>query len=348
MIDKQRHIDLFKGIINDFYPTIIDAEYGSEGTSSLKGVLDSIQEIYKYIYAGGVNKITIFKYDDISQISSKGVPIHLTQFSSLTQYQYSSKLTIQLINGEECYILLDDIEAEQIAKATFLYQKEKNKEFIITGKRKNQLPNSPDIDSIFAINTFKSLDEAIEYYKTSIVKPAKCQKIRDSFINEKRLLFNPGPEHFLRDSMENFLKTRLRGNPEVRIEQTIDGSHPVDIKVSWLEAKHIALIEIKWIGKSINFQNNIITYTDARAREGAQQLADYLDGNFGEVPTHTTRGYLVVFDGRRKNPTNSRDNLSNADGFRFEFQEIEFDPKHHEVRKDFNIPVRLFINPVCN
>lgn len=347
MIDKQKHIQFFKDILTDFYPLVIERDYGSNGVSALRSVLNSIQEIYKHINVRVFESITILEYSEHSHISSLPGSRHFTQFRSLTQVSGKS-ISIQIISGEECYVVAEELDLNQVLPLAFVYQKKQNEETIVTKSTTIKLPSIPDADSFFAINTFKSLDEAIEYYQTSIVKPGICPILSQAFLNPRKLFFKPGPEHTLRDSMIFCLKIRLRGNPEIRPEQNVDSSHPVDIKVSWMEANHIALIEIKWLGKSINDSGCMVTYTDARARSGATQLAEYLDSNFKEVPTHTTRGYLVVFDLRRRNPTNDRTAISREDGYHYESREITYDPAYHEERTDFNVPIRMFINPVCN
>ena len=167
------------------------------------------------------------------------------------------------------------------------------------------------------------------------------------FRAEKRqTLFKPGPEETMRNSLTNYLKNVLP-NAEVRPEQVVDDSHPVDIKVTWMLTSKLALIEIKWLGKSLNDGGNFVTYTDARAREGAQQLNHYLDGNQQQAPAHTTMGYLVVIDGRRYGLNAASTSVNAANGGRYRNQEIAFDPEFHTIRPDFARPIRMFAEPIC-
>jgi len=151
----------------------------------------------------------------------------------------------------------------------------------------------------------------------------------------------------MRKSLTNFLDISLRG-VEVRPEQVVDETHPIDIKVTWMfQAKH-ALIEIKWLGTPKYDDSHLgASYTDYRARQGAKQLADYLDSNQEYAPLHTQRGYLVVIDGRRQGLNPDISAVNRKMGFHYEHQELDFDPKYHEIRNDFAYPIRMFAEPKC-
>jgi len=123
----------------------------------------------------------------------------------------------------------------------------------------------------------------------------------------------------------------------------------VDIKVVWKMENRTAIIEVKWIGKSFNLKTQKITasYADARAKQGAKQLAEYLEGHKQQASKEDTRGYLVVFDCRRKGLKPSTTEVDSVKGLYFQSREIEFNPKFHKTRKDFDEPIRMFMEPVC-
>jgi hypothetical protein len=151
----------------------------------------------------------------------------------------------------------------------------------------------------------------------------------------------------MRRSLFKYLYDVLSGDAEIRPEQIVDESHPVDIKVTWTFANRLALIEIKWIGDSRQPDGSSATsYRDARARSGAKQLAEYLDANRQLTPTHHTKGYLVVFDARRAGLGEGVDIVSREQGLQFERQEVEYDPEYHKERRDFAKPLRFFVEPI--
>jgi len=152
----------------------------------------------------------------------------------------------------------------------------------------------------------------------------------------------------MRNSLEQHLRSSLRGDVEIRPEQVVDEGNPVDIKVTWQFSNRLALIEIKWLGKSKNSEDQITAkYYDKRAREGAEQLADYLERNKPRASVHITRGYLVIIDGRRYRMSDDAEAINQINGFYYENREVEFDPKFHEVRRDFEPPIRMFVEPIC-
>ncbi len=86
----------------------------------------------------------------------------------------------------------------------------------------------------------------------------------------------------------------LRGYT-IKREQVVDDSHPVDIKATGPSLDTVSLIEIKWLGKSTT-----VSYTDSRANDGAEQLIGYLKASEVREPNINFKGYLAVFDARRK------------------------------------------------
>jgi hypothetical protein len=88
-----------------------------------------------------------------------------------------------------------------------------------------------------------------------------------------------------------------------------------------------------------------LNYGPSRAQEGANQLADYLDREVRHSASPATRGYLVVFDARRKNVQGAAHPLNHADAMHFANDVLNYDPDHAQSRDDFAQPVRFFLNP---
>ncbi len=127
----------------------------------------------------------------------------------------------------------------------------------------------------------------------------------------------------------------------------MDESHPVDIKVTWTLTNRLAIIEIKWLGKSRSKSGKLVKYADARANEGARQLADYLDWNRTQTLDRQTKGYLVVIDARRRGLTEKSTFVNHKNGMHYYDIEIVFKPAFHEKRTDFEKPIRMFAEPIC-
>ena len=177
---------------------------------------------------------------------------------------------------------------------------------------------TPSEGSFFAVRTYNDLDEALINYRDNVAISCKGKSLSES-MTPTRLFFNPSPENKLQEALEEYLVYRLR-NCTVKREHNVDDSHPVDIIVTWQGTNHIALIEIKWIGKSLNERGEMgVTYNEARANKGAAQLVGYIDNNKDSFPHHVTVGYLAVFDLRRKennDPNALKISRVNADYFK--------------------------------
>ena len=119
--------------------------------------------------------------------------------------------------------------------------------------------------------------------------------------------------------------------------------------MKWTEANKAALIELKWICKSISLSNKVTSYSDSRANSGAKQLKEYLDLGNTDTPNIISKAYLVVIDGRRNNiKNNTQTGINSSDGLFYENVEIQFDNenKFFERMKNFEKPIRMFAKPI--
>lgn len=149
------------------------------------------------------------------------------------------------------------------------------------------------ISSIFAYPVYKELDEAICNYDQTRARNSACGILKQAWKDDSRKEFCAKPEHFMRDSLYQYLDAVLRSH-SVKREQNVDESHPVDVKVTWPIISNVALIEVKWLGDSGSTKHR-----DQRANDGAKQLIDYIHASYVEEPDKNFIGYLAVFDGRR-------------------------------------------------
>ncbi|NDV47911.1 hypothetical protein D0T49_12735 [Paludibacter sp. 221] len=349
MLNKERDINTIKEMLSSDYTSCIHNDYGVVGINNLKMTLEVISNIFKFINLRNFSSIIIFNSDSYKLSDKFSTYSTINNFAHLGSIN-SDNLVIQINSLDEIIATTSTVTISEITPTDFVYQYTPKREMFHTRTSICDLPKVPGTDSCFAVSTFKSLEEAMSHYKTSVVRFADCLHIKTALHSEERIFFKPHPEHLLRDSMVYFLKARLRGEGlEVRPEQAVDTSHPVDVKVTWGFTNHIALIEIKWLGKSLNNDTLTFTsnYTDSRARDGATQLAEYLDANAIQVPNHNTIGYLVVFDLRRKSTKIDTTQITQADGYWYEDKEITYNPQYHITRKDFAPPTRMFITPQC-
>lgn len=175
------------------------------------------------------------------------------------------------------------------------------------------------------------------------------QQFGESWADAKRLMFRPKPEHFMRDSLLHFLRTSLRQweGVDAMPAQNVNATRPVDIRVTWVGSNRVALIEVKWLGASgtPGGQRFTKTWSESRAQDGARQLADYLDIFHGEQPHLEARGYLAVFDGRRRRLKITSVALEPADAFAFRTAAVTYDQKILD-RSDFAPPFRFYCEPI--
>lgn len=352
MIVDQKHIDYYKKLADTLYLPMILDDYGSDKKDLLIHLTDTISKIYRHlkynsfkvvvIYIsiesttslssiGGANPTTILSYDNLSPLTGEEIVIEVKA------------------NGDLNYAIdfSFDVNINRHGAIIYTFFKKTETEIIFGKTNNNKLPPIPDSDSYFAIQTYKDLDLALEDYKTKVARYSDCGYLKDIWADSNKIFFKPKPEHILRDSLTNFLKNRLR-NTEIRPEQVVDKSHPVDIKVTWVLASHLALIEIKWLGKALQTTGTKRikkVYTRQRALDGAKQLADYLDANLIQSPVKTTRGYLAIFDARRWGCSKATTTLSRADGLKYLNEVIVFTPDYNSTRTDFAKPFRFFMEP---
>jgi len=110
-------------------------------------------------------------------------------------------------------------------------------------------------------------------------------------------------------------------------------------------------LEIKWLGKSTAISQvprPDPTYTEydmPRAQSGAKQLADYMDREIRHSNTNSPRGYLVVFDARRRNLKGAADFILKEDALHYENLELHFNPDYSITREDFSPAYRFFMRP---
>jgi hypothetical protein len=334
------------------YMSIVAREHGPDGVGALQKIIEVLRQLYEKAIDLELRKGPIVVFKALS-VDAQPLPINQAReiWDLMTLSQDASEAFVLQIVGNGRYWLWNDEHPDlvRLSEESVVYEWRGGIElFIAKGIRKEVVRIDPTASSIFAKATFGELRLALEEYRAKMVRYSSCPLFSLAWHDKSRLFFASAPEHRIRDSLTLFLKSYLRAHIEVRPEQNVDESHPVDIKVTWNGCNRLALIEIKWLGKARSDKGTITNdYGPARAKEGAKQLADYLAMNLQQAPLYLTRGYLVVVDARRYGMNDATVSLGRAHAVYYRDKEIAYDPQFELIRSDFERPIRMFAEPVC-
>jgi len=347
-------IERMKEMALDLYiPEAIRA-FGDDGKDALRDMLSTLIQLYRVIDPS-ILRHSIILYFPIEQ----GVNCQDTippQSSKLLSPEYittelDSPCVIKL-SGDGSLVIhppVENLSPVELSKNSLVYVFEFDNEYFIIKGAKFRIKNPAQImhASVFARPVYRSLKKALEDYKIKRARHNTCHILKGMWHDPNCLFLKNKPEQIMRRSLSQYLDSVLQ-NAEVRPEQNVDESHPVDIKVTWMLSNNRAIIEIKWLGKSIGPLNTVTSdYSESRALAGARQLAEYIDSSCEFGPTVSTRGYLVVFDARRKGLSIGASQISRQNGMHYQDKNVTYSPAYHISRRDFEEPIRIFMAPVC-
>jgi hypothetical protein len=336
-------------IAAELYFPMVEEKHGQKGTQALREILEFLQALYKYVAPETRStRIVVFRHIDQAAVAAMVGSVECISAQYLPNLS-ADPIVIQLReNGRLLLSQTAQIDPVLLAQESVVYTFEHRVERFYAKNEVRVVTNpAQGYPSVFAVPTFDSLKTALEEYKSKQARKSSCKILATSWKSPSRILFKKAPESTMRDSLTQFLKICLRGDVEVRPEQVVDETHPADIKVTWFMSNRLAFIEVKWLGAAKTSATKLTRYSESRARSGAKQLADYLDGNASQAPTHQTRGYLIVLDGRRGKIKSSTTKITHENGFKYENKEILYSPEYHQIRTDFEVPMRMFMEPVC-
>ena len=263
--------------------------------------------------------------------------------------QYEN-LAFELRRSGRLYFLGENqISASAESQAALVYQySNKEDRFFVAGIPYTLPSLNRGADSQFCGTTFFSLTEAIDEYAKYRARSCECFILKTAWYDNNRCFFRSAPESILRNSLKQFLSDRLAGGYSVELEQNVDGSHPVDIRVVKELIPRMMLIEVKWLGDSVNEEGaaSNVSYRDQRAIDGANQLGSYIESQKSQTPHLGLMGYYVVFDGRRSGLSFGKEDYTREQLFHFENVETKYGDLEVFKRDDFAPPHRLFIGPV--
>jgi hypothetical protein len=337
--------------------------FGRDGEEALPILLDRIRVFFQYLppdyIPGGVMFVQEVKSGNAAPIfcGSQGLlkqSLVETELPGLVEsigegYAIVARATS---SGNFDVLITEALpEAADIAATCIVFVNIRGEDRFHIGDQTRVLPPFvKGISSNFAEPTISDLAEALRVYGQE-AKRVTCPILADVWEfgrDGPRLVFKNKPEATMRSSLSRFLSVRLGPNASVRPEHNTDETKPVDIVVNWFGMTSRALIEIKWLGKSMSQSSSEVMprfteYSDARAREGYDQLADYLDREATSDPKAALRGYLVVFDGRRRGVTAPDSPITYTDGEHYRDREVSYGTDHAATRVDMESPIRYFL-----
>lgn len=365
----QFNIENIKKLVSAGYTYHAHMAFGEDGEPGIVELLDAIKLIYQHCplekFCGTLTVVLEVDVTPLNPaINSLGTPSKSSSYEELGRFLLSAGIGTHFVieavkDGSFRQIRLnDDFDLKTLAQTCLVYRYENETERILAKQYEDPIPKvSSALKSNFAKPTLASLEEALERYRLQMALHSKCKilaAIWEDGVDESRLILVNRPEKFMRDSLVQALSCLLTTDATVRPEHNTDETKPVDIRVEWFSSKAAAIIEIKWLGKSLAQSRDKSvtaepTYTDyglARAQAGAKQLADYLDRDVRHAnPTNSTQGYLVIFDARRKHAKKPNDALNKEDALHFANANIDYDPDYAKNRSDFAPPYRFFLTP---
>lgn len=328
-------------------------QFGPAGAAMVARLIDRVRAVYRVLSPEALTAgMTIIEPLDPAGAAANDAAVQGRQLVLLSEIpdHFRTALTlVPLPNGE----FRGEAAAHNPAgldPADAIYHRDANGQERIWAAGREFVPENPTgLPSAFAIPTFATLESALRRYATDCVRHGAMGELRTVWRDGNRLMFHPAPEEKMRRSLEMFLVASLREVREIDIrpETPVDESHPIDIRVVFTHTNRTALIEIKWMGDSADAAGGThVKHRDARAKEGAKQLADYLDADRPRSTGHQVTGYLVVLDARRSGITPHLATVTAAQGMHYQHRDVAFQPEIL-ARADFAAPMRMFMEPVC-
>ena len=335
-----------------FAPLVV-RHHGAAGGQALRAIMATLRQIYRQFHPqSNTPRLVVFQLISKDRFEIDGSSSKLYELSDILSWVHEP-LAIEIAAADTLLVWpsLNQADLAELSRHGVVYSFEGGREYFWAGGEQSEIPKIvPGTASLFAVPTFGRLEEALQYYRSTVVRVCQCEILKSAWYDANRLFFKSKPEKLMRGSLVQFLKASLRHAAEVAPERNVDESHPIDIMVTFEGTQNVALIEIKWLGRSRNEENGTeaTSYSEQRARDGAKQLAEYLDIYHHTAPLRQTRGYLVAIDGRRRGLKLDSTSINYHNGMYYNHRNITFTPNLTESRNDFEEPLRMFAEPVCS
>jgi len=332
--------------------------YSREATLAMEIINKELRELFNFIEPGLFDKkIIIFKNLNDDILFPKDQSIGMTMNKAIL-FNYTKDVIIQIFNNRNI-LMWENIDTDTVFKCenniVYLFESNREKYFV---KNKEIDITIRSFGSRFS-EEFDELEQQLNNYYLHKIKYSTCPIFSESWYSDKRIFFKGGekdiPEKYMQQSLQNFIKDLSIfkgdiGQFEPTREHNVDARKPVDIIVRWEKSNRIALIEIKWLGKSIHNGKFKSEHLNSRANDGFLQLKEYFDLAKRDYPNKLIRCYLVVIDARRWQTNEQTTTISYQNGMHYANMEIELDDdkKFHLIYKNIRAPIRMFVEPICD
>lgn len=347
-------LDLIGKACKEAYEPMVQSVFGDAGVDSVFRIMEIAKTLYKHVEPERIQgQVIIFEFVTTGDSSPSPMSSEPTvDFAGLAN-QAINDLILEVTGDGRVHVrrLATESTLEELAKNAVVYLYKAGTEVFLAGSQSKTVTRyDPSARSQFCVPTLADLREALQRYATENVRESTCYIFQTVWHTASRLFLEAGPEATMRRSLTQFLRNRIGGDHDVMPEQNVNEKNPVDIRVTpKFSNNRMMLIEIKWLGDSVATDGHITaSHRDARAQEGAEQLAKYLDDQRQFAPSHVIQGYYVIIDARRRNLHEGASTITSTDGMYFEDKEIAFQPAPHETRQDFDRPYRMFARPICS
>lgn len=336
--------------------------FGKDGEDGFRLLLNAVRAFFQAVPPDGLSTVFVFLYR-VTGHQDHEIEWTMDPFATslgtenLPGYRLrveQASVIVVYVGGDGRYDLVETTTSpplEALSEESLVFINENGVDRFVIGGRSTTMPQlTTGSRSNFAARTVMELEEALERYRREAAE-VSCPILSEVWEGGRvgpRLVFRNRPEATMRRSLGRFLSTAMSGDVSVRQEHNTDETRPVDLVVDWFGVKLRALIEIKWLGKSLTRDSDgtqFTTYGEARAQEGAGQLADYLARERSTDPDVRLRGYLAVFDGRRRNVVDPSTPLTAGDACHFRNSDIVLTRTHAGGGPEMAPLIRYFLEP---
>ncbi|MFF3545893.1 hypothetical protein ACFYXD_29060 [Streptomyces platensis] len=342
-------LDRLTEMARNHYVSVAAGAMGRQGTSVLREFLPKLKEIHRCVDYESINvALTVFYVVGQESHLDYATAYRVSDPSMLALHN-DGVLTVEVRDDGSYFVWKEKYDPDGFNSSAVVYHYEPNQgeKFWVDGSP-GEVPPSVGFARLFGVSRFEDLAQCLEEYSVKLARSSECQIIGALWREEGRVMWKPGPESRMRASLYQHLKSGLRhGNPDITQETNVDDANPIDIQVKWENSNRIALIEIKWLGRSGVLDphpRQTKEWTEARARSGLRQLAEYLDLLKSRAGSYDRRGFLFIFDARRANVKPEAASVSRRDGLAYQDRHISYDPDLLN-RSDMAAPVRCFCEP---
>ena len=336
--------------------------FGAEGEACLRCLLDSVRTFFQAVPPDGMSTTFVFVCwvggQEVNVIQDgkehMASSVSVTNLSGYRQRMEDAPVVVVGVRSDGRYDLAavtKTPQLEEMSERSLVFVNEGGVDRFVVRGRSTTLPQlAIGARSNFAMATVSDLEEALESYR-QLAAEVSCPILAEVWEGGRdgpRLVFRNKPEATMRRSLGWFLSVKMEGDVCVRPEHNTDESKPVDLVVNWFESKQRALIEIKWLGNSLTKDSDgtrFTSYSASRVGDGADQLADYLDREQSTDPSVSLRGYLAVFDGRRRNVVEATTPIARTDALYYREEEVELAPEHVSGKTGIAALKRFFLEP---